>query len=73
MRGEDSKKGQISPIGRIGHIGPILVLADAIIDSGLAEEVFAGLLCDEAELFEFEIGALDFAFIDGEFLRKGGG
>ena len=48
-------------------------LSYSVIDPGLAEHVFAGLFCDEAELFELEVGALDFAFVDGEFLREGGG
>ena len=38
-----------------------------------AKEVFAGLPGDEAESFEFVIGALDFALVYGEFLREGGG
>ena len=46
---------------------------DAVLDLRLTEEVFAGLLCDEAELFELVVGALDFAFVDGEFLGEGGG
>ena len=50
-----------------------LAFTDAVVDFRFAEEVFAGLFCDQAELFEFEIGALDFAFVDGEFLGEGGG
>ena len=47
--------------------------ADAIVDSWLAEKVFAGVFDDEADLFEFEVGALDLSFIDGEFLGQRGG
>ena len=42
----------------------------AIVDARLAEKVFAGLFRDEAELFKLEVGALDLAFVDGEFLRE---
>jgi hypothetical protein len=49
------------------------VLTHPVIGSRFAEEVFAGGFDDQAELFEFEVGALDFAFVDGEFLGQRGG
>lgn len=55
------------------HGGNADKLPHAVIDSWLAEEVFAGLLRNQAELFELEVGALDFAAVDGEFLGEGGG
>ena len=51
----------------------ILLLFNAIIHPGFAEEVFAGLLGDEAELFELKIRALDLALVDGKFLCERGG
>ena len=50
-------------------------LLHAVFDLWFAEEVFAGVFGDEAELFELVVGALDFAFVDGKFLaeRRGGG
>ena len=48
-------------------------LRHAIIDLRLAEKIFAGVLLDYPELFELEVGALDLAFVDGEFLCESGG
>src|SRR6185369_8990892 len=45
----------------------------AIISSWFPEKIFASLFFDQAELFELEVGALDLAFIDGEFLCERGG
>ena len=49
------------------------MLTDFIVSSGFAEEVFAGGFGDHAELFEFVVGALDFTFVDREFLGERGG
>ena len=48
-------------------------LTHAIVDLWFPEKVFAGVLRDQAELFEFEVGALDLAFVDGKFLCERGG
>ena len=45
----------------------------AILSPWLTQKIFAGLLCDQPELFELVVGALDFAFVDREFLGEGGG
>src|SRR5215210_8076936 len=58
---------------QVQSLHPAATLSYSVIDPRLAEEVFAGLFCDEAELFEFKICALDFASVDREFLREGGG
>jgi hypothetical protein len=55
------------------HRSALSALPDFVISPRFAEEVFAGGLGDQAELFEFEVGALDFAFVDGEFLGERGG
>ena len=46
---------------------------DAIVGPWLTEKVLNHLLCNQAELFEFVVRALDLAFVDGEFLRESGG
>src|SRR5688572_30250781 len=38
-----------------------------------AEEIFAGLLRDQPGVFELEVGALDFAAVDGELGGERGG
>ena len=45
----------------------------AVLSSRLSQKIFAGLFCDQSELFELVVGALDFAFVDGEFLAERGG
>lgn len=39
-----------------------------VIDPWFPKKIFAGVLSDQAELFELEIRALDLSFVDGEFL-----
>ena len=45
----------------------------AVLSSWFPEKILAGLPGDQSELFEFVVGALDFAFVDGEFLGECGG
>src|ERR1700741_2355059 len=65
------QSGQALSLCLIWHIK--LKSSNLGIDARFAEEVFAGCFGDQAELFEFEVGALDFAFVDGEFLSERGG
>ena len=66
---DDDKKHKGSFVPFCG-LTSFAISTHAIFDLGLAEEVFAGVPGDEAELFELVVGALDFAFVDGEFLGE---
>ena len=60
-------------IARQSIAGVVRDSSHAVADFGLAEKIFSSLFTDEARVFEFEISALDFAFVDGEFLGERGG
>lgn len=45
-----------------------MISPHAVVDLWFAEEVFARMFDDQAELFQLVIRALDFAFVHGELL-----